>query len=135
MNSMTVWGTSYIYLSTVPNQSLIISTYRDKLKQDSSAMTTTAQASSSSSSSSSSSTPIQTHHTYIPSPLPTAPAFDLHLTRFRDTLLLWAGTTSPSDGSGGLAEESEEKRIAADWSVAMPSNRVRLSTGDRRNVG
>jgi len=98
-------------------------------------MTTTAQASSSSSSSSS--TPIQTHHTYIPSPLPTAPAFDLHLTRFRDTLLLWVGTTSPSDGSGGLAEEADEKRIAADWSVAMPSNRVSLSIypGDRRNVG
>jgi len=71
----------------------------------------------------SSSTAIQTYHTYIPSPLPTAPSFDLHLTRFRDTLLIWVGTSAPSDGSA-LAEEQEDKRIAADWSVAMPSNRV-----------
>jgi len=75
----------------------------------------TAQASSSAA--------IQTYSTYIPSPLPTAPSFDLHLTRFRDTLLIWVGTSAPSDGSA-LAEEQEDKRIAADWSVAMPSNRV-----------
>ena len=75
----------------------------------------TAQASSSAA--------IQTYYTYIPSPLPTAPSFDLHLTRFRDTLLIWVGTSAPSDGSA-LAEEQEDKRIAADWSVAMPSNRV-----------
>jgi hypothetical protein len=74
----------------------------------------------------SSSTAIQTHHTYIPSPLPTAPSFDLHLTRFRDTLLIWVGTSAPSDGSA-LADEQEDKRIAADWSVAMPSNRVCVS--------
>jgi hypothetical protein len=80
---------------------------------------------------SSSHTAIQTYHTYIPSPLPTAPSFDLHLTRFRDTLLVWVGTTTPSDGSA-LAEEAGEKRIAADWSVAMPANRVCPPNENRR---
>ena len=81
----------------------------------------------------SSNTAIQTYHTFIPSPLPTAPSFDLHLTRFRDTLLIWVGTSAPSDGSA-LAEEQEEKRIAADWSVAMPSNRVRIPYPDPMKV-
>jgi hypothetical protein len=90
--------------------------------------TTSAQASSSSNAS------IKTYHTYLPSPLPTAPSFDLHLTRFRDTLLIWVGTSTPSDGSA-LEEEAGEKRIAADWSVAMPSNRVCPLSEIGRRIG
>jgi len=79
---------------------------------------------------SSSKSPISTYNTYIPSPLPTSPSFDLHLTRFRDTLLIWIGTAQASDGSSSLEESAAgdgERRLGADWSVAMPSNRVSLA--------
>jgi hypothetical protein len=87
---------------------------------------TTAPALASAEGSTSYSTGITTHHTYIPSPLPSAPGFNLHLTRFRDTLLIWVGTAAAEStfgdeeptGAGG------ERRLAADWSVAMPSRGV-----------
>ncbi|ORY32542.1 hypothetical protein BCR39DRAFT_376013 [Naematelia encephala] len=70
---------------------------------------------------------ITTHHTNIPSPLPSSPSFVFHLTRLRDTLMLWVGTGPPSDGSfaAGLSDtvpstSIEEKKIAAEWAVGMP---------------
>jgi hypothetical protein len=89
------------------------------------------------SSSSSTSTGITTHHTYIPSPLPTAPSFNLHLTRFRDTLLIWVGTAPSTSGASDLGEEGGqvgEKRLAADWAVSMPARGVRYFPPRRLRV-
>ena len=70
---------------------------------------------------------ITTHHTYLPSPFPSAPSFHLHLTRLKDTLMLWVGTGPPSDSSVPGLEAStgpDERRLAGDWAVAMPSRGV-----------
>lgn len=94
---------------------------------------TTAPAPASAEASTSYSTGVTTHHTYIPSPLPSAPGFNLHLTRFRDTLLIWVGTAAAESNfggeepTGGGGAGGGERRLAADWSVAMPSRGVCLS--------
>ncbi|WVQ99249.1 hypothetical protein IAU59_006381 [Kwoniella sp. CBS 9459] len=76
---------------------------------------------------------IKTYHTIIPSPFPggASPAFVFHLTRMVDTLIIWVGTGTSSDsvsqmGSGSGVPGSSgvvvgEKKLASDWSVAMPS--------------
>ena len=65
---------------------------------------------------------IATYHTFVPPAMPTAPSFQLHLTRLKDTLFIWAGASE-----GGEDEESGsvgEKRLAGDWAVAMPTRGV-----------
>ncbi|WVR07208.1 hypothetical protein IAU60_004249 [Kwoniella sp. DSM 27419] len=67
---------------------------------------------------------VQTHHTTLPSPLPSSPSFTFHLTRLVDTLMIWVGTGPPTDASGfgaSSASGPSEKKLASDWSVAMPS--------------
>jgi len=77
---------------------------------------------------------ISLHHTIVPSPLPTAPSFHLHLTRLRNTLMIWIGTGPPTDvaPTGEVSPHPQltsppnvagpsEKRLAADWGVAMPA--------------
>lgn len=69
---------------------------------------------------------IATYHTSVPPPLPTAPSFHLHLTRLRDTLFIWVGTGSEGSGEDVGEEMGSvgEKRLAADWAVAMPTRGV-----------
>ncbi|AFR92254.1 hypothetical protein C343_00117 [Cryptococcus neoformans C23] len=72
---------------------------------------------------------ISTHHTSIPSPLPSSPSFNFHLTRMVNTLMIWVGTGLPTDTAGnsvgGAASmgsvEQVDNKLAGDWSVAMPS--------------
>ncbi|WVF71638.1 hypothetical protein IAT40_006446 [Kwoniella sp. CBS 6097] len=75
---------------------------------------------------------IQTYHTAIPSLFAGggggSPAFVFHLTRMVDTLIVWVGTGTTSDtqvGSSSIGGSSGvgvgEKKLASDWSVAMPS--------------
>ncbi|WRT66182.1 uncharacterized protein IL334_003135 [Kwoniella shivajii] len=65
---------------------------------------------------------ITTFHHTVPSPLPSSPSFVFHLTRLVDTLLIWIGSASPSDPSLGAENVLVgERRLATDWSVAMPS--------------
>lgn len=78
---------------------------------------------------------ITVHHKHIPSPIPSAPSFAFQLTRLTSTLFIWVGTGSPSSGAGiipGLDVDSGaegtygavDKRLAAEWGVAMPSRGV-----------
>lgn len=75
---------------------------------------------------------ISTHHTSIPSPLPSSPSFNFHLTRMVNTLMIWVGTGLPTDTAGnsvgGAASmgsvEQVDNKLAGDWSVAMPSRGV-----------
>jgi len=70
---------------------------------------------------------IGVYHTYLPSPLPSSPSFHLQLTRLKDTLMIWIGTGGPSDSIlAGMDEAAgpDEKRLAGDWAVAMPSRGV-----------
>ncbi|OCF43157.1 hypothetical protein I317_03001 [Kwoniella heveanensis CBS 569] len=76
---------------------------------------------------------IKTYHTTIPSPFPGggSPAFVFHLTKMVDTLVIWVGTgtstaaaSDPHQGDSGSASTGVvvgEKKLAGDWSVAMPS--------------
>ncbi|CAD6572453.1 MAG: hypothetical protein TREMPRED_000548 [Tremellales sp. Tagirdzhanova-0007] len=67
---------------------------------------------------------ITTQHTYLPSPLPSSPSFHLHLTRLKDTLMIWVGAGEPSDPTMPGVEANvgpSEKRLAGDWAVAMPA--------------
>ncbi|KAI9639594.1 uncharacterized protein MKK02DRAFT_39915 [Dioszegia hungarica] len=82
---------------------------------------------------------ISTHHTHISPSNPYAPAFIFHLTRLTSTLFVWVGTGSSTGaggpgsgvglgqgGMGGVGEGGEggmggERKLAADWGVAMPS--------------
>jgi len=66
---------------------------------------------------------IATYHTFIAPPLPTAPSFHLHLTRMRDTLFVWVGTGSEGSEEEGMSSAGD-KRLAADWAVAMPTRGV-----------
>lgn len=56
-----------------------------------------------------------TYHTALAPIFPSAPGFTFQLTRMKDTLLVWVGTT------GGEGAEEERTVLAADWAVAMPS--------------
>lgn len=85
---------------------------------------------------------ISTHHTHISPSNPYAPAFIFHLTRLTSTLFVWVGTGSSTGaggpgsgvglgqgGMGGVGEGGEggmggERKLAADWGVAMPSRGV-----------
>ncbi|ODO08904.1 hypothetical protein L198_00643 [Cryptococcus wingfieldii CBS 7118] len=90
-----------------------------------------------------------THTTHLPSPFPSAPSFNFHLTLLTSTLFIWAGSGPASDSEGpgslpgggiGLEEsgagevegeaqgagkrlegEGVERRLAGDWAVAMPA--------------
>ena len=70
---------------------------------------------------------IRLDNTHIPSPFPAAPSFYFHLTHLTSTLFIWVGTGKPSTpGQAGIlgldeAAGPEEKRLAGDWAVAMPS--------------
>ncbi|KAK8864237.1 hypothetical protein IAR55_001483 [Kwoniella newhampshirensis] len=65
---------------------------------------------------------IKIHHTNLPSPLPSSPSFQFQLTRLTSTLVVWVGAGPPTQ----LGEEVSiiaggEKKLASDWSVAMPA--------------
>ncbi|OWZ81147.1 hypothetical protein C365_00114 [Cryptococcus neoformans Bt85] len=72
---------------------------------------------------------ISTYHTSIPSPFPSSPSFNFHLTRMVNTLMIWVGTGLPTDTAGNAAGgaasmgsvEQVDNKLAGDWSVAMPS--------------
>lgn len=61
---------------------------------------------------------IKTYHTTVPPPFPGAPGFVFHLTRLKDTLMVWAGAQTLSE------EDDDRKRLAGDWAVAMPGRGV-----------
>ncbi|EKD05673.1 hypothetical protein A1Q2_00025 [Trichosporon asahii var. asahii CBS 8904] len=69
---------------------------------------------------------IKTYHTSLPPPFPGAPGFTFHLTRLKDTLMIWVGGQT-------LDEDEARTRLAAEWAVAMPGrgrfnpNQVHLS--------
>lgn len=75
---------------------------------------------------------ISTYHTSIPSPIPSSPSFNFHLTRMVNTLMIWVGTGLPTDTAGNVAGgvasmgsvEQVDNKLAGDWSVAMPSRGV-----------
>lgn len=60
---------------------------------------------------------ITTHHTTLPPPFPGAPGFTFHLTRLKDTVMVWAGAQTLDDDEG-------KTRLAAEWAVAMPGRGV-----------
>ncbi|KAL0250678.1 hypothetical protein I308_102861 [Cryptococcus tetragattii IND107] len=72
---------------------------------------------------------ISIHYITIPSPLPSSPSFNFHLTCMANTLMIWVGTGLPTDAAGNAAGgaasmgsvEQVDNKLAADWSVAMPS--------------
>lgn len=91
---------------------------------------------------------ISTHHTHLDPPNPYAPAFIFHLTRLTSTLFVWVGTAASASGpegsggfgaggnggGGGIGMEEDgaqglggERKLAADWGVAMPSRGVSLA--------
>lgn len=75
---------------------------------------------------------ISTYRTSIPSPFPSSPSFNFHLTRMVNTLMIWVGTGLPTDTAGNAAGgaasmgsvEQVDNKLAGDWSVAMPSRGV-----------
>lgn len=77
---------------------------------------------------------ISIHYTTIPSPLPSSPSFNFHLTCMANTLMIWVGTGLPTDAAGNAAGgatsmgsvEQVDNKLTADWSVAMPSKGVGL---------
>lgn len=77
---------------------------------------------------------ISIHYTTIPSPLPSSPSFNFHLTCMANTLMIWVGTGLPTDAAGDAAGgaasmgsvEQVDNKLTADWSVAMPSKGVGL---------
>lgn len=79
---------------------------------------------------------ISIHYITIPSPLPSSPSFNFHLTCMANTLMIWVGTGLPTDAAGNAAGgaasmgsvEQVDNKLAADWSVAMPSRGVSLVT-------
>ncbi|WWD17466.1 hypothetical protein CI109_101907 [Kwoniella shandongensis] len=65
---------------------------------------------------------IQTYHTSLPSPLPSFPSFQFQLTRLTSTLMIWVGAGPPTQpGEEVPTVGGGEKKLAGDWSVAMPS--------------
>lgn len=83
---------------------------------------------------------ITTSHTYISPATPSALGWSFHLTRLTSTLFIWVGTASPSeafdDESEVLGRGSEvpaggnEKKLAGEWGVAMPSRGVNIINTD-----
>lgn len=77
---------------------------------------------------------ISIHYTTIPSPLPSSPSFNFHLTCMANTLMIWVGTGLPTDAAGDTtggaafmgSVEQVDNKLTADWSVAMPSRGVGL---------
>lgn len=60
---------------------------------------------------------ISTHYASLEPPFPGAPGFTFHLTRLKDTLMVWVGGQS-------LEDDEARTRLAAEWAVAMPGRGV-----------
>lgn len=87
-----------------------------------------------------SSSSISTHHTILASPAPGIPSFHFQLTRLVDTLFIWVGVSegngqnAAAASAGGTGDEDgavetktvkpDERKLASDWAVAMPSRGV-----------
>ena len=68
---------------------------------------------------------ITTHHTYVPSPFPTAPSYIVHLTRLTNTLVIWLASAAPSSSDTTAPPPiPSSTRLAAEWAVAMPGRPV-----------